>query len=78
MGAGGIMAKEALSKNLLRHGLTAFWVWFEKGSGTVAATARRVLRTTVLDPFEPFEPGPGSRQGNASPTRLRLVEICNY
>ncbi len=25
--------------------------WFEKGSGTVAGTARRVLRTTVPDPF---------------------------
>ena len=25
--------------------------WFKKGSGTVAGTARRVLRTTVPDPF---------------------------
>ena len=27
------------------------WAWFKKGSGTVAGTARRVLRTTVPDPF---------------------------
>ena len=25
--------------------------WFKKGSATVAGTARRVLRTTVPDPF---------------------------
>jgi len=28
-----------------------FVTWFKKGSGTVAGTARRVLRTTVPDPF---------------------------
>jgi hypothetical protein len=38
---------------LLREWITSLtWAWFnKKGSGTVAGTARRVLRTTVPDPF---------------------------
>ena len=53
-----------LMSHPLRHGISwlglgvlliAAWprgpAWFKKGSGTVAGTARRVLRTTVPDPF---------------------------
>ena len=33
------------------HARAAVGPWFKKGSGTVAGTARRVLRTSVPDPF---------------------------
>ena len=36
---------------LYDHGLSLLRAWFKKGSGIVAGTARRVLRTTVPDPF---------------------------
>ena len=34
-----------------RPEFTVFRAWFKKGSGTIARTARRVLRTKVPDPF---------------------------
>jgi Transposase IS200 like len=42
------------------------WLRLEKGSGTVAGTARRVLRTTVPDPFssrsQPYGPAPWQKR----------------
>jgi hypothetical protein len=35
----------------MKRGLAANRAWFKKVSGTVAGTARRVLRTTVPDTF---------------------------